>query len=207
MELAGSQYSRRLRWQRLRNGKDTVETARLLGTTRETISRIENGHQGRRANVFKVQRAAEVFGVPDYYFTASTPQEYMQRYIRENATALIAQWPEPHQRLEWVIRHLAEQFPPEDFSVDRLLSSLGMQKEDFDRYLIGEHVPSGGLLEDLFSATGASPVFIMSGRGGAAMDLTYENVLEMARRRGLTPSDVKWAIQTVFGKGDEDDAE
>ena len=195
--MAISAFGRRLRWQRERAGLDTRPLAERLGMARETLNRIENGHQGTRPNAHRVKRAAEFFQVPEHYFTTESVKEIMARVVAELPLPELAQMLTTGRRLAWAIDQLTRLFPPQEFNLDAVRRSLGVSPQDLRLYCEDHAIPVPSFLSGFSEATGIPMTFLTAGRT-ESYPLSFEAVIEEAQRRGVTPDQLKQALDALF---------
>jgi len=189
-------FGRRLRWQRERAGLDTRPLAQRLGMARETLNRIENGHQGARPNAHRVKRAAEVFGVPEYYFTTDSVKEIMARMVAELPFGELSKMDTTGKRLTWAIDQLARLFPPQEFNLDALRKGLGISAEDLRRYCEGQAIAPPHFVSTFAAETGIRVDFLSGGIRSEG-PLTFDAVVELAHRRGVTPEQLLQAVEAL----------
>lgn len=183
--------ARLLHLRKLRN-LSSGDLAKRMGVSLETISRLEHGKRGKRPGADIVRRAADSLGVPVYYFTSPGPKDYVKHRIRDLSPDERASMTGSGARMAWVLAHLEELFPNDEFTPKPVMVSLGTDKATFDSYVQQGVIPTPAFLQQFESATGAPLEFLVAGvipPPGEGQS-TYDDAVDVARLAGITPDEL-----------------
>ncbi|HEY8346606.1 MAG TPA: helix-turn-helix transcriptional regulator [Symbiobacteriaceae bacterium] len=211
------QVGRRIAKLRAAHGESLRDAAMRTGVSHTTIARIEKGEVTASFHS-TLRKIADGYGVRmEYLLTGRDPRHDFESAIRrlppEERSRLY--FASPRTRIKMVLDFLMAEYPNE-FSVDRLAESVGIDLQTFQALLDGwpsDELPeevNTKLAEALSRVTGISPHWFRCGSlddqsDGIPKEMisAYVNLMKKAATNGIQPEMLDMAIDLLIMKQKE----